>query len=325
METFEPVIRRQLIDRKGLLETALPTAHNAGELRMLLADVDAALEIFARGAYGICETCNDPIEPERLIVDPLVRHCLDHLTPEEQRALERDLDAARQVQNNLLPRQNAASSPLRSAYRYEPAGSVSGDYIDLIDTADHELYFFLGDISGKGVAASLLMSNLHALLRALAASHKEVDQLVLHANRLFSGTTLSTHFATMVAGRARPDGRVDVCNAGHCPPLKICAGKVEVFPTTAIPLGISSAMQVESYQATLEPGEALVLYSDGVTEKHRFLDLFESPGGTKLTNFGFDMVMYTMTGHPAGFEKATFCTCCCLRGFALPFARMSAT
>ena len=84
------------------------------------------------GTYGICDVCHGSVEKDRLIADPLVRLCLDHLTSEEQRALERDLELAAQVQRGLLPKSDVRYRDWRVHYLYRPAGIVSGDYCDLI-------------------------------------------------------------------------------------------------------------------------------------------------------------------------------------------------
>jgi serine phosphatase RsbU (regulator of sigma subunit) len=85
----------------------------------------------------------------------LVRLCLDHLSRPERDALERDLELAARVQRGLLPRQNLDRDGWEICYYYEPAGMVSGDYCDVIDAGEAGLYFMVGDVSGKGVAASI--------------------------------------------------------------------------------------------------------------------------------------------------------------------------
>ncbi len=125
----------------------------------LLREVDSALERMAKGSYGLCEECHETIEQDRLLADPLVRYCLDHLTESQRAALQHDLDLASQVQRNLLPQVNLQAGGWDTSYYYAPLGPVSGDYCDLIPS-DGQLFFVLGDVSGKGVAASMLISSL---------------------------------------------------------------------------------------------------------------------------------------------------------------------
>src|SRR4029450_9537968 len=96
--------RDQLLDRRHKLEMAVATLGRPDEVSRLLQEVDAALGRMNAGTFGLCATCHDPIEPERLQADPLTQFCIDHLTPVEQRALEHDRDLAARIQRELLPR-----------------------------------------------------------------------------------------------------------------------------------------------------------------------------------------------------------------------------
>src|SRR5207249_2628090 len=156
-------MREQLLQRRARVKTALSAAGGAGadpQLTALLREVDAALERFESGTYGLCEVCHDTVEADRLICNPLERFCLDHLNEDERRALEDDLTLASQIQRGLLPGHNLCFDGWHFDYGYEPAGLGSGDYIDIIQTGDGELHFVLGDGAGKGVAGSLLLAKL---------------------------------------------------------------------------------------------------------------------------------------------------------------------
>src|ERR1700730_11653027 len=151
----DPYIREQLEKRRTELNAVLSSpvaAAPTAALMELLGDVDSALQRLDDGTYGICTECHDSVEKERLLADPLVRLCLDHLTSDEQRALERDLELASSVQRGLLPQTDLQHGDWRVHYQYKPAGMVSGDYCDLIPpaAADGELVFLLGDVAGKG-------------------------------------------------------------------------------------------------------------------------------------------------------------------------------
>ncbi|HKA08362.1 MAG TPA: SpoIIE family protein phosphatase [Gemmataceae bacterium] len=259
-------LRNQLLLRRDRLQGAIPAARSAEPLVALLREVDSALERMQAGTFGICETCHDTIENHRLLADPLCRNCLDHLSPAEQRALERDLDLAYQVQRGLLPRPGFAPAGWRIAYQYEPLGAVSGDYCDLIVLDDGTGYFLLGDVMGKGVAASMLMSHLHAIFRSLTTATRQVHELVAKANRIFCEGTLSTFFATLVCGRLGADGQVEICNAGHCHPLHLHDGSVSRIESTGLPLGLFADAEYTSCRTTLAADDSLVVYSDGVSE-----------------------------------------------------------
>jgi len=269
MENISDVdLKNQILNRREKLQTALSTSGPNESLANLLHEVDVALEKMDKGTYGLCETCHESIEEDRLSVNPLCRNCIDHLSPTEQRVLEQDLDLAYQIQNVLLPEQNFTTGGWSTSYLYEPAGPVSGDYLDLIipETEDGSLVFLLGDVSGKGVAASMLMSHLHAIFRSLAKVNLDVEQMVEKANRIFCEATMLTHFATLVCGVARPSGEIEICNAGHCLPLLKREGSIESIESTSFPLGMFCAGQFSTNTVKLAPGDSLFLYSDGLSE-----------------------------------------------------------
>lgn len=261
-------LRSQLLDRQRRLQSAVAEGLEAAHLTDLLREVDQALERMKDGTYGQCDVCHDSVEQDRLLSDPLCRNCLDHLTEGQRKALEEDLDLAYQIQSALLPKKELAVNGWRVVHHYEPAGPVSGDYCDIIEPPDQpgSVYFLIGDVSGKGVAASILMSHLHAIFRSLVLANLSVDQLTERANRLFAGGTLATHFATLVCGKAAASGEVEICNAGHCPPLLIQGRNVRRIPATGLPIGLFTHTQFALTKVALSPGDTLLLYTDGLTE-----------------------------------------------------------
>jgi len=278
-------LRDQLVERRHQLETITATSDEAGEAARLLQEVDAALRRMEAGTYGVCEACAEPIEPERLVADPLGRFCLDHLRPGERRALEQDLDLASRIQRELLPKHDARVNGWEIAYHYQPAGPVSGDYCDLIPGAAGDLYFLIGDVSGKGVAAAMLMSHLSAMLRTLVSLGLPLTQLVERASRVFCESTLPAAYATLVCGRASASGEIEVCNAGHPPPLVIRDGTVVALGATGVPIGMFCGEQFSSRTERLGPGETMLLYTDGLTEA-------QNPAGAE---YGLDRVSAVAT------------------------------
>jgi sigma-B regulation protein RsbU (phosphoserine phosphatase) len=259
-------VRGQLLDRRQRLELALTTAPDSAPLRDLLRDVDAALERIEAGDFGLCAVCHDPIEADRLEADPLLRNCIDHLTPAEQRALEQDLDLSGRVQADLLPDRELARHGWEIAYHYEPFGAVSGDYCDVQAAGESGLLVLLGDVVGKGVSASLLMSHLHAIFRSLATFDLGLGELVTRANRIFCESTGGRRFATLACARTGGDGQVEVCNAGHCPPLHVGRAGVASVPPGGLPVGLFCNTPYTTSSLCLAPGDTLVLYTDGVSE-----------------------------------------------------------
>jgi sigma-B regulation protein RsbU (phosphoserine phosphatase) len=263
---IDQFLREQLLDRRNKLEHAAQDPDGFDRLRVLLEEVDSALAKMDNGSYGICESCHDTIERDRLIADPLVRFCLDHLSRREKSALERDLELANRVQRGLLPKGNLDRDGWQICYHYEPAGLVSGDYCDVIDADENGLFFIVGDVSGKGVAASMLMAHLHAMFRTLIPVEPSLPCMLQHASRVFRGSTLPNQYATLVAGRACRDGRIEICNAGHPFPFVVRAGAVEELQTSDLPIGLFGAEEFAVTELSLDRGDGLVIYSDGVSD-----------------------------------------------------------
>ena len=265
--TAVPLLRDQLLDRRRQLEAAAPSQVPDAEVARLIDEVDAALRRMDLGTFGICETCADSIEPDRLLANPLLRFCLDHLTTREQRALEQDLELAARIQRGLLPPVGTHLDGWETAYLYQPAGPVSGDYCDLIRGGGGDAYIIVGDVAGKGVAAAMLMSHLSALLRTLISVGLPLGQLLERASRVFCESTLPTHYATLVCARASETGEMEVANAGHPPPLVVRAdGAIERIDATGLPVGMFSSESFSSTTVRLAPGETLLLYTDGLLE-----------------------------------------------------------
>jgi sigma-B regulation protein RsbU (phosphoserine phosphatase) len=261
--------RERLRDRRHRLETAISSYPGAGaDLAGLLREVDAALERIEGGSYGLCESCDDPIEEDRLRLDPLLRRCIDHLTDQEKEALQQDLDLASRMQDAMLPERHLSKAGWEISYRYEPAGVLGGDYCDLVSsqTNEGEMFFLLGDVSGKGFGASMLMAGLRAIVRSLLATSSSVDRLMERTNQLFCESNIPSHFATLVCGCARPSGELEVCNAGHCPPILLRRGEPRDIAATGIPLGLFPRVKYATEKMRLEPGDTLVIYSDGLSE-----------------------------------------------------------
>jgi sigma-B regulation protein RsbU (phosphoserine phosphatase) len=258
-------IREELLTRRSKLD-AVRARGATFTVEHLIAQVDAALGRLEAGTFGICQTCHEPIETERLTADPLTCFCLDHLSPPERLQHERDMELAGSIQRALLPPSDTTAAGWAIHYVYEPAGTVSGDYCDIIASRPGEVCIVVGDVSGKGVAASILMSNLHALFRSLSAAQVPFEEVVARVNRIFCESTLPSSFATLAFARLHADGTVQVCNAGHCPPLIDRGGHLESPPPTGPAVGLMCDARFDTVRHTLRPGDTIVLYTDGVTE-----------------------------------------------------------
>lgn len=228
--------------------------------------VDAAGERISSGTWGICRVCHDPVEAERLVADPLLELCIDHLDDDGRRALEHDLAMAARLQRALMPPDLVRHSGWEVAARSIAAGALGGDLLDIAQVGDGALHLLLGDVSGKGVAASMLAAQLHGTFRALYPLGLDLAALVERVNGLIAASTLPTHYATLAAARGTDSGDLELAVAGHPPPLLLSGGHVTPLDATALPIGLFGAIEVATHRVRLRPGDRLLLYSDGVTE-----------------------------------------------------------
>ncbi len=264
----QATLREQLLERRERVQTTLKEVGPADDLVRLLKEVDSALKRIDGPAFGTCEACHEKVEDEMLQAHPLLQWCLCRLTPDQQDALQRDLDLASKIQWSLLPKEDLMHAGWLVHHRYRPAGPVSGDYCDVV-TRDGEggsLDFLVGDVSGKGVAAAFLMARLSAMFRSLIESEPPIEQMVGHANRLFAESAISSQYATLVSGRATAAGEMTICNAGHHPPVVIRGDSVEPIDATGFPVGLFSSSPYTVSRLNLDPGDLLVLYTDGLVE-----------------------------------------------------------
>lgn len=255
----------QLEQRKRRLETVIHAVPNDAAVEALLREVDSALDRFDAGTYGMCETCHESIEQDRLLADPLIRYCLDHLTTHERAVLQRDLDLASELQRGLLPPANLKTEGWETCYHYAPLGPVSGDYCDLYPSGG-QLFFMLGDVSGKGVAASMRMTQLHALFRSLIGMGLPLGEIVERINCVLCDSGISGQYATLVCGRAESGGEVEVFNAGHLPVIALVEGRVRLLESTGFPLGMFRDASFTSVGLHLCKGDLLFLFTDGLSE-----------------------------------------------------------
>jgi sigma-B regulation protein RsbU (phosphoserine phosphatase) len=305
MTTLEPgFLQNQLEERKRRLETAVTSAPLDSGLARLLYEVDSALGRLAEGTYGLCLECHESVGQDRLLADPLVRYCLDHLTPPERAALQRDLDLASQVQHKLLPQNGLSVGGWETSYHFAPVGAVSGDYCDLIPSDGH-LLFLLGDVSGKGVAASMMVAQLHALFRSLTGMSLPLGQIITHVNRVLCESALTGQYATLVCGLAKPTGEIEIHNAGHCPAIVVKRGGAFCIESTGLPLGMFLETISSSTCVQLESGDTLFLYTDGLSEARNECD-----------EYGVDRIM-TLVSQQAARQPTELIAACIddLRGF----------
>ena len=186
----------------------------------------------------------------------------------ERERLERELALASEIQQRFQP----TAPPHVNGYELQgisfPCYEIGGDYYDFIERDDGRLVIALGDVSGKGTAAALLMSSLHAAIHAQSASHNTLSATISAVNRYLADNIPANRFVTLFYAELDPEsGALSFLNAGHNPPLIVhSAGTVEQLASGGLPLGIKPDAEYREGRTQLQQGDVLVIYSDGVTE-----------------------------------------------------------
>ena len=186
----------------------------------------------------------------------------------EKERIKHELELATEIQQSFQP----SSPPVMDGYEFQGISfscyEIGGDYYDFIPTGEGKMLVALGDVSGKGTAAALLMSSLHAAIHGQVAAKTSLHQTVIAVNEYLAANTPTNRFVTLFIAELDPQtGTLNYINAGHNPPLVGRAdGSVQLLDSGGFPLGIIPSAEFEVGQVQLNPGDALVIYSDGVSE-----------------------------------------------------------
>jgi len=205
----------------------------------------------------------------------------------EKQILEEDLLRARQIQLALLPRSIPRGKTFELSAYIQPARQVGGDYYDFIRTEGDSFGIAIADASGKGMPAALMVSLIHAFLRAEAKNKLPPNEVMCNINKLICTSTSSGKFATMFYGEFNPtERRISYCNAGHNYPIVVRKeGGVEYLQEGGLIIGEFPSATYERAERFFNPDDTVVMYSDGLTEafnaaedqfgEQRLLDLLE--------------------------------------------------
>ena len=227
------------------------------------------------------------VENTRLLDETLQRERMEH-----------ELQVASEIQQRFQP----TAAPQVAGYELQgisfPCYEIGGDYYDFIEREDGRLIVTLGDVSGKGTAAALLMSCLHAAVHAQAESHNSLVQTIGSVNRYLAENIPANRFITLFYAELQPKtGELAFLNAGHNPPLIVhSAGTMEQLAAGGLPLGIMPDADYRQGLTKLHPGDVLVIYSDGVSEAQS--PSGEEFGATRL----YDVVARNLDASAAGIR-----------------------
>ncbi|MGH9943342.1 MAG: SpoIIE family protein phosphatase [Pyrinomonadaceae bacterium] len=240
---------------------AVPLRVNEKTFGIIYADSPLAEARFSQDHLTVLTTLASVaairVENARLVEEQLDRE-----------RFERELHLAREIQQRFQP----TSPPQVDGYELQgisfPCYEIGGDYYDFIQRQDGKTIIALGDVSGKGTSAALMMSSLHAAIHAQAATHRSIAETISAVNRYLAETIPANRFVTLFyAELDPPTGTLSFINAGHNPPIIAHAGgTMEQLGAGGLPLGIMPDFAYREGRTQLQRGDSLVVYSDGVTE-----------------------------------------------------------
>ncbi len=202
----------------------------------------------------------------------------------DQERLAQELSLAHEIQDSFLPQDLPQLPNLTFAATYRPARNIGGDFYDALEIGPDEIYFVIGDVSGKGIPAALLMAQSLNTLRLIVKPGIAPADALMRWNEMLCGHTIRGMFITTIVGRIVPSQRaVEFASAGHCPPMRVSPGGqvTDVKTAGGPPIGILDNLKYPSNSITLEPGEWLVLFTDGLTESFNRSDALLDRSGVQ--------------------------------------------
>jgi phosphoserine phosphatase RsbU/P len=205
----------------------------------------------------------------------------------QKRIMDEELKTASNIQRRLLPAAPAGISGYTFVGKNQPCRTVSGDYYDFVIRPDGRVYFVIGDVSGKGVTAGLMMAGLQVAFRIFSKADPDPATLVTQLNVSLKENLPQSKFVTLFMGRLDTNtGIIEYVNAGHTPPLWLKKGEALELTDSDLLLGVISRAEFVNRRLQLEPGDSLILFTDGMTEARNAegVDLAPNAIGNALLN-----------------------------------------
>jgi phosphoserine phosphatase RsbU/P len=231
--------------------------------------IDESLEKIEEGTFGICEVCHEEVDAELLQMDYTAAVCLGHFTDDELRQLENELELSQVIQRGLLPQQVPSIDGMNIAAFSRPAQILGGDYFDFIDFQDNSHGLIIADVSGHGVSAGMFMSSLQTAFHTLVPDAESPLEVLERINRLYMHNVNVTTFVTIFFGQYDPGTRtLTYANAGHNSAYlyRMSTNEEVWLRPTGPAIGLMEGFLIQKREAQLQPGDILLLYTDGITE-----------------------------------------------------------
>lgn len=261
---------------KGLTELlsslASFSAEETAKVRSLLREIKEALSRVEDKTYGRCSICDGKVEHHRLIVQPAATVCLECISDSERAQLEEELSVASKIHRKLLPQDIPVIEGFDVAVKAEASRMVGGDYYDFLKTSNGDrTRIIIADSMGKGIPGGLLMSNLQGALRVLSEMTDCSATLLTDLNQWICHNIPMTKFISLfcieLPSPSETDATITYTNAGHPPPILLRNnGEIQLLQAAGIVLGVHESSAYASADIEIEPGDMLLMYTDGVTE-----------------------------------------------------------
>jgi predicted ester cyclase len=245
----------------------------------------------------------------------------------ERERVEQELGVARSIQQASLPKEVPTLEGWRIVPHYQPAREVGGDFYDFFELDDGQLGLVVGDATGKGVPAALVMASARSMLRAVAQTSNSPGEVLRRANDPLVADIPPNMFVTCFYAILEPEsGRLSYANAGHDLPYVRHGSDAEELRARGMPLGLMPGMNYEEKEIILQVGESALFYSDGLVEAHdpkgemfgfpRLRELVAEHGEERTLGEVLFRELYSFVGE--GWEQEDDITLLTLKRFASP-------
>jgi len=243
---------------------AVPLFDNADVIGLLYADDSSTGKRFSKDQLAAFTMLAN-------IIAVALTHARYHHLEQEKQRQDAELQTAGDILDNILPSTLPACPGYEVAASLEACFEVGGDLYDAMPMSDGRYAFLIGDVVGKGLGAALLVSHILSWSRFMIEENWDPQTMITRLNQRIFACTDSVRFTTFFLGYLTPEtGHITYVNAGHNPPYVLRAdGSIEQCPATGMPVGILDDFPYKTGEVTLQPGDLITLYSDGIPETQR--------------------------------------------------------